>query len=243
MHPTPVLQTLFRRAQARGFDVFGTFSIAAYNAQTPEVYHLPSDANTAVVLGNTRRLWPFFVESLCQRPHQIERSDPFDRWVEEELLEMTVDLQSDLQLRYAHSIGDGMIAIQLAAALAGLSWTSPSHLSIHPVYGPWVSWRAVIVLPSSLNDADESVSNSIESQRVLASPCSRCEAGCLPAFSRAVNMTTRIVQTEVRTHWRHWLAVRDACELGRDWRFCEEQLRYHYTGDKDILRKLVTNTL
>lgn len=33
-----------------------------------------------------------------------------------------------------------------------------------------------------------------------------------------------------------WIAVRDACPIGREHRYPEDQLRYHYTKDRSLLR-------
>jgi methylmalonic aciduria homocystinuria type C protein len=35
--------------------------------------------------------------------------------------------------------------------------------------------------------------------------------------------------------WRSWLAVRDACPVGRSARYAEEQIAYHYTKDPSHL--------
>jgi hypothetical protein len=37
-------------------------------------------------------------------------------------------------------------------------------------------------------------------------------------------------------HWEDWLAVRDACPVGRHFRYPEGQLRYHYTRDASALQ-------
>lgn len=40
--------------------------------------------------------------------------------------------------------------------------------------------------------------------------------------------------------WRPWLAVRDACPLGREHRYSEQQVAYHYTKDAKWLREAVS---
>lgn len=36
--------------------------------------------------------------------------------------------------------------------------------------------------------------------------------------------------------WRRWLAVRDACPVGRAHRYSDAQIAYHYTKDRGVLR-------
>ena len=40
----------------------------------------------------------------------------------------------------------------------------------------------------------------------------------------------------VAEHWRAWLAVRDACPLGREHRYPEALIHYVYTKDRAVLR-------
>jgi methylmalonic aciduria homocystinuria type C protein len=37
--------------------------------------------------------------------------------------------------------------------------------------------------------------------------------------------------------WRAWLAVRESCPVGREYRYCDAQIEYHYTKDRAILRR------
>ena len=39
--------------------------------------------------------------------------------------------------------------------------------------------------------------------------------------------------------WLKWVAVRDAICPCHPWRYCEQQLEYHYTKDKSVLESAV----
>jgi methylmalonic aciduria homocystinuria type C protein len=64
----------------------------------------------------------------------------------------------------------------------------------------------------------------------LPCPKDMCAATCLPALERA--MTARPDDAS----WQAWLAVRDACSIGRDYRYSDDQVHYHYTKDRSRLR-------
>ena len=122
------------------------------------------------------------------------------------------------EIRFAHHV-PATVAIQRAAVVAGLAWLAPSHLCVHPAYGPWIALRALVIL-------DEPAPPS--PPRVPA-PCD-CAVGCGPALERALAAGEPRSTQELRERWRLWLAVRDACPVGREHRYSQEQIEFHYAG-------------
>ena len=37
--------------------------------------------------------------------------------------------------------------------------------------------------------------------------------------------------------WRDWVRVREVCPVGQSARYSDDQIRYHYTLDRDCLRR------
>ena len=146
-----------------------------------------------LLIGNTRALWAPFVAARRDEP------DPLDRYTERTLAAAF----PGQPIVYGHQ--PPFQPFQRYAVEAGLAAMSPSHLAIHPIYGPWFALRALVLQPGP-------------SRLPIAKPCA-CTEQCDQAFSRAVAAKTP----------EAWLAVRDACTLGRAWRYGDEQLRYHYT--------------
>lgn len=156
------------------------------------------ERRAGLLVGNTRALWPKFMAGKTPGP------DPLDRYVEAMIDPLVPE---GGRVIYAHRQYDGaFVAFQPLAVAAGLGSMSETNLVIHPVYGPWFALRAAIVVPGD---------------PPLVGPCPRvcrCGAPCREALSRARG----------NTDWRAWLAVRDACPVGREHRYSEEQLAYHY---------------
>jgi len=212
---------------AGGLDLWATCSAADYDAVVEPAYRLPSwgRARTlVVVIGNTRALWPHVVAG-AGRPR------PVDDHVEEVVGAAVAAALAGLDpvpahaLRFAPDPPPRRVAIQRLAEVAGLAWLSPSHLSVHPTYGPWIGLRAAVVI-----DVDG------PPPRPPPPPPCRCQHGCGPAFERALAAGTPRDAAELRERWRLWLAVRDACPVGRPHRYHDAQIRYHYTGDRSALR-------
>jgi cyanocobalamin reductase (cyanide-eliminating) / alkylcobalamin dealkylase len=172
-----------------------------------------------LLVGNTRALWPAFLAARRADPELAASSDPIDRYTEHTLASVVAG--EDTRLYFAHARhGARFLPFQRLAVAAGLAALAPTHLLVHPVYGPWLGLRALVVLP-----ADAAALASVAAASAPpALPC-RCEGDrCPVAFDRACASVGP-------DNWRDWLAVRDACSAGRDHRYSDAQIAYHYTKD------------
>lgn len=216
-----MLTALTDDCAASGFDLSAVTAVGLYNATVEDPYRLPGDDGAAVVvIGNTTVLWPFVTDYVKSQP--VQPADPIDRYTEQTIraaVAVHVPPPAVIDIRFAHEPPPRRIAIQRLAAIAGMAWLSPSHLCVHPVFGPWMALRAAIVL----DHEPATIGAPIEA------PC-RCEDNCLPRFEEAIAAGEPKTADDLREHWRLWLATRDACPVGRRHRYPEEQIEYHYTG-------------
>lgn len=199
---------------AAGFDIVHRF--AARDAERERGLERLADPErpVALLVGNTRALWECFAAARANDPVLAASSDPIDLYTEH-----TIDAAAaalDGRVLYAHrQYARGYLPFQRLAVAAGLAALAPSQLLIHPIYGPWFAVRAVILCAGDPPPP---------ATAVLAS-CACSEHGCATAFARAG-------QTD---DWRAWVAVRDACPVGREHRYTDEQIAYHYTKDPRFL--------
>lgn len=162
----------------------------------------------ALLVANTRALWPIFLAARAADPALLASPDPLDAYTEQTLARAF----PGAPMWFAHRKYDGVyLPFQRIAVAAGLGVLAPTQLVIHPVYGPWFGLRALVAL-----DGDPPP----HAPRLAY----HCTGDC----------AARLAQTS--DSWRSWLAVRDACCVGRDYRYGEAQLAYHYTKDPDLLR-------
>jgi methylmalonic aciduria homocystinuria type C protein len=164
------------------------------------VHPFSREGRLALLIGNTRRLWPIFLLGRDGRS-----ANPLDDYV----ISVVTGALSPYphQVRFAHV--PPYVPIQRLAEEAGLALLSRTHLSIHPVYGPWLALRALAEL-----DMDGPPPGPRPEPG-----CEGCEARCGAALEAAMGSGD----------WRMWLAMRDACNVGREWRYGEDQIAYHYT--------------
>ena len=226
---TEKVRSLCQRA---GFDLVQPLQVSWYNREVDQEYRLPNyDRGNclAILVGNTKALWLQFLEALRTSPSLQRHPHPIDTYTRQSVERALAPIPYRWLTRYAHN---HRVAMQRMAHVAGLAYLSPSHLSIHPEYGPWIALRAVAVI--DINGPDNA-------PQPLQPPCI-CESNCTPAFRAAIAQADRArpTQESIATHWRQWLAVRDACPIGRIHRYTDAQIRYHYRKDRRQLQGVGT---
>ncbi|RKP06471.1 hypothetical protein THASP1DRAFT_31713 [Thamnocephalis sphaerospora] len=158
---------LEQQLHARGLDLCRWFSVRRYNGLVADTrYHLPvggaSGASAmaggpyALLVGNTRRLWPLF-RAWCSQQSQPLPPHPLNAYVDgavEEALRaagvgdaLPADAVRVHDVRYAHETSaDRLLPIQTAAHAAGLAYyLRAAGLSVHTTFGPWIALRAVVL--------------------------------------------------------------------------------------------------
>jgi methylmalonic aciduria homocystinuria type C protein len=230
------LEQLRRSCETAGFDLVQPLQVGWYNALVTGSLRLEdfgSPTHLAVIIGNTRALWPKFLAALRADPELLAAPHPLYRYTEQAIAAACAGLPQPLSLRWSHAGGAGLVAMQRLAHVAGLAYLSESQLSVHPLYGPWIGLRAALsfALPGPSGPAPQ-----------LPHPCGGCAGQCRPAFERALAAAsavtpTALTEATVQHSWQLWLACRDACPTGRAHRYDEAQILYHYLKDRQQLRE------
>lgn len=162
-----------------------------------------------LLIANTRALWPRFLAAWRVDPMLRASPDPLDLYTEQTIAQAFPGAPA----WFAHRAYDGaFLPFQRIAVAAGLGALAPTQLVIHPIYGPWFGLRALVALPG-------------EPVVTPPLPTYRCTGACEALLTEAMR----------GGDWRAWLAVRDACTVGRAHRYDEDQLAYHYTKDRELL--------
>jgi len=224
MRSETILERWSAELHDRGFDLVVAFDTGLLRGlETLEA--LPSfgqPSSFALFVAHGRALWKPFLNALARDPALASSEHPLDRYTEACIEELCRTESVAARAFYSHSL-DPCLPFQRMAELIGLAELSPSRLSIHPRLGPWLGLRALIVF-----DAPPVRQRSVPRRLSLCAPCAK---PCMAALSKA--------QAEPRDHgeswFRAWLRVRDSCPVGRDARYGDNQIHYHYTKDKRAL--------
>jgi len=202
-----------------GLDLTGDLTVADYDGAVPEPWRaesvLPGCRGVRVVGNAGPGLWERFRAS----PESRLRRDPLDAYVTRVLRECVRTPFADYGTRRA-----GVYAplVDLAAR-AGLGAPSRLGLLVHPVYGPWISLRALVFLDEEPQPADTTDFD----------PCTHCPAPCVDAcrgsaigpgsFDGLRCLRTKLVDGACRSA----CDARHACVIGREHAFVAEAIAHH----------------
>ena len=249
------LNAFERNLADAGLDVSIRFDTKWYNeyiaSEGVSLKSLPAKwqgRSAAILIGNSRALWPKFLSWLGAAHDPAEVAEPLDTYVQTAVgLAVSKLLSSAAMQGVGHHLfwtweaGDRLVSMQRAAVAAGLCYhDSETQLAIHPTFGAWVAFRAVLVL-----DSKDALS-TMPTQAPSLLPCLLSNAEKLAARSAMsaalkasdqANLCTELhgangMKRDVRLAWA---ALRDCVELGREHRYSQAQLTYHYTKDQAVL--------
>ena len=217
----------------KGFDLVHPFEVNGFNEAVEPQYRLPdfdrADA-LGILIGNSRALWHPFMDALKKDPDLLDHPHPIQAYTERAVSEVVDLLGEAHEIRWAHDAGTRLVPMQRLAHLSGLAHLGPGGLNVHSVFGPWIALRAVVTF-------DQPGPHTGPAPCPAPDPCKACKAPCVDALAHAVEVTQSLDRAGVAESWREWLTVRDVCPEGRDHRYSETQIRYHYEKDKSLLRK------
>jgi hypothetical protein len=144
-----VIALVVTRLARVGLNLVGATPIAAYDARVPPARRLgdrADGARTAIVVGNGgAAFWRAFRHAV---PDPSNDSDPLDRFTRAVVADATGDLAG---ARVVHPFDrDGGLDFRTLAEVAGLGRPSLLGLLVHPEYGPWIAFRAAILVPDAV---------------------------------------------------------------------------------------------
>lgn len=226
---------------AAGFDLCATFPAGAYNehekiCDDPRLHIPAKDGNTlAIIVGNTRELWLPFVRHLksslegaaiLKGPDQL---DAYTQYIVKRVLaQCAPGEQADVVFAFETIETNGRCcSVHTAGHVAGLAWYDAEYTqrSIHPTYGPWFGYRAVITLPG--RRWSKSLPGSADG--TLRCPCETAELEKVSALQAEVMAKWGTVSE--RESWDGLIAVTSAFTVGAEYRYDPPQLRFHYSPD------------
>jgi hypothetical protein len=233
-HPE-ILASLAAALAPAGIDLLAPLQIGWYNAAEPAAIRLPQPVgprSLAVVLGNSVAMWEPFLRGLGRDPSLLEGQHPLDSWVEGRVVEALAGLPlQPSSVHWVNGPDSRRFSMQRVAVATGLVGMAPCRLTIHRQLGLWFGLRAVLIFPCE---------GPAEPLWSAPFPCVGCaQRPCLPLLERALGGPVEGAPPPpfmgVRANWGPWLAMRDACPHGRQHRYGDLQIAYHYAKQRRFL--------
>lgn len=232
-----------------GLDIVQPFDVSLYNdlsSTNTNLIALPDFGRRrtlGLLIGNTRLLWPPFIEAFHNAPKLNDNPDPLDSYVESAIKNGVDQLQASVEtgaeIRFGHHLGAQFVSLVHLAQLSSLATISPVQMAVHPQYGLWFGLRAAMILDADFvdtasTDEDSAHEENADEDGKTSSPCHGCDAPCKATLDR---LTANEQQVDEADQWQRWVQVRDACPVGRQMRYSDEQVQYHHSKDQKLILK------
>lgn len=243
-----MVSKLTQHCTQRGFDLSAILCVGDYNrfhqiADKPEL-RLPggNDDALAVVIGNTRAMWDAFAMHLStpEGSAVIEHADPLDEYTKQviEGALQVVAPSSRCEVVYAFETVEShgrCCSVHTVGHLCGMAYYDAEHskFSLHPTYGPWFAFRAVLVFP----DIQWAALKPAHPPAEPACPCPEEELRAVAEGQQQV--MSKWGSCPEQESWDGLLRVTDLFTLGAEHRYGDLQARYHYTPDPNERRKIL----
>ena len=221
------------------------------------------DKTFGLLIGNTKYLWNIFINELKHNKNKYISNDNLldyythnnidnicnrilsnkndDYYMDNnnesmnELNNLINDLDNNINytIRYYWELNKHkLISFGQLCHISNLAYLDKnSYLCIHNKYGPWFALRCVIVLNIPFNDQ---INNDI-----ILNPVSNDE-------NIKVTKQMNIIQHDLFDKnknndipsWKYWLNLRECYTIGNEYKYSDDQIKYHYTKDMNALHKL-----
>jgi methylmalonic aciduria homocystinuria type C protein len=215
-----------------GIDIVTPLSTSWYNAYFKEeklpLKPLPcfgrKTGAVALLVGNSKALWPAFLKWLASQPDPNAVADPIDTFVTASIEDALASFNVRRDVFWPWESGDRLVSMQRVAVCSALCYhDGETQLAIHPKFGAWVAFRALVVLdlsPSTLKvptTAPERLGCLLSDDEKVAARAAM-EAALLA--SDQANLCTQLhgangMQVDVRLAWA---ALRDCVQVGKGYR-------------------------
>ena len=209
----------------------------------------------AYLVGNSKAMWPCALRWLKRQLKPADIKDPVDTYACEAVSAVIEHFCKAEQAAAAaapmtdagtkprppaHEIfwaadmsPERLVDMNRVSRVAGACYFSDEmFLSIHPTFGAWVAFRAVVVvdLPATfLNGPPRHLEPLLTDDEAKAGKSAMDDA--LKASSE-VELSVDGMPPHIA---EKWAAMRDCVSLGREYKYDDKQSAYHYTKDPNLL--------
>ncbi len=212
--------------------------IAGPNYRAGTIY---PECRSIVVIGNGGAdFWRCYKAHAARNPGWYERNNPLDDFTREVVeKEIVMPIQTAgvrcITVYPFGSAGPTLNFMQLAT-LAGLAGPSIIGVVVHPVFGPWIAFRAALLLDREIDRPGNAIGFD---------PCPTCSArSCINAcpaaavsFPSGWNIPKCLAhRVEAHPDCADRCHARVACVLGPDQRYPDDELAYHQMRALRVMR-------
>ena len=233
-----------RNAQRFGLNLTAAIPAERYEVAAAPAYRAGAicpGCRSIVVIGNGGGdFWRAFKTHVAENPGWLDRENPLDDFTREVVeKEIVKPIQSaGARCIAVYPFGSGpMLNFMQLAMIAGLAGPSIIGVVVHPVFGPWIAFRAALLLDREIDRPGGAIGFD---------PCPTCSTrSCISACpAAAVSFPSgwdipKCMAHRVEAHpdCADRCDARMACVLGPDERYPDDELAYHQMRALRLMRQ------
>jgi hypothetical protein len=232
----PELMESVRRIGARfGLNLLAAISLARYDREVPPEMSLgivhPA-ARSVILIGNGGRdFWTSFMAFAAQHPGWLARQHPLDDFtreiIESSLLPAVCGGDIEAKPIYPFLSTSPTVNFMLLGRLAGLAGPSLIGVVVNPVYGPWLAFRAALLVNCDIDQPG----NALNFDPCPSCTTRSCIAACPPgavAYPAGWDIPRCVrYRVEAEADCAPRCHARAGCVLGPEHRYDDDELAYH----------------
>jgi epoxyqueuosine reductase len=237
------LRSIFARARQFGLNLTAAVPAERYELAAPPAYRAnaihPACRSIAVIGNGGADFWRAFKAHAATNPGWLERDDPLDDFtrqiVELEIVKPIKEAGFGCIPVYPFGAGPTLNFMQLAM-LAGLAGPSIIGVVVHPVFGPWIAFRAAILLDCEIDLTGDAVGFDPCPTCSIRSCISACPASAV-SFPSGWNISGCLAhRIEAHPQCADRCHARVACVLSPEQRYPDDELAYHQERALRVMR-------
>ncbi len=229
-----ILDAIRSAAATSGLNLVAATPADRYDAAVKPEYQagvIVPGARSIVVIGNGGgAFWNAFKSHADENPGWMTRDNPLDDFtrtvVERDIAPVLVRSEIAHTVIYPFMVSGPTLNFMEAGKAAGLSGPSILGVVVHPVFGPWIAFRAAILLDELIDAPGEAYQFDPCPSCIPRSCITSCPVEAVTASGWDIPkcLTHRV---EVETDCAPRCHARAGCVLGPEHRYPDEELAYH----------------
>jgi epoxyqueuosine reductase len=199
----------------------------AYRAQTIE----PACRSIVIIGNGGGDFWRCFKAHTADRPGWLARDNPLDDFtreiIETEVMRPVASTGTRCIPVYPFAKDSGQLNFMQLATMAGVAGPSIIGVVVHPVFGPWIAFRAALLIDAEIDHPGDALAFDPCPSCSARSCIAACPAGAVsfPSGWDIPRCLTHRVEAEPDCSNR--CHARVACVLAPEHRYPDDELAYH----------------
>jgi epoxyqueuosine reductase len=232
---TTTIERIRAAAVPYGLNLVAAVPALRYDSAVASPYRaaaIDSRARSIVAIGNGGgALWAALNRHAQAHPGWWRRENPLDDFTRE-VIETEVSpaaRRAGTQATVVYPFMKGaptLNFIELARA-AGIGGPSIVGVAVHPMFGPWIAFRAALLVDEAIDEPGEAAGFDPCPTCTARTCVAACPAGAI-AYPQGWDIQSCLIhRVEVETDCAPQCHARSRCVLGPEHRYADDELAYH----------------